>query len=516
MRGNLKGQGIGRGHIDGVLLPGPIGTDFGWYTDDIPIQAQGDLITTYYAGVWHVEAPHGANWLRAGKGRWFAFYHGTTDDMAPADVDPYFGTAIFTRYSTGSDIILLELDGHKTTITTGPLGTDAVGFRNARQRGGWLLYQENGIWRLLKAPSGGYVSITSRVEFVDYAVPVSFGGKVLLLERASGRLTLRYPDSTMGWLIHTDLASDGLVVPDALEFNGKIRVWWSNNQSESASVFATKDIDLNSEQVDLNDVPVNIAPYGRSIPQWAYYTYDAGRKYGNYPQEVLNIAWCSGDSPSDVEKANANDQYVITGLELIGQAKRKAFILCTNDYWNAPPLQDQVNAAIPLCVAYNIRMVVYDEKNEKPTLPEWAFQLIRCFREPDESLNEWVARAEKLIRESRTKEIALLLGVEDRLGQLAPEVIRETALAATELLRKYKQIRLAGWFSYARTAMDASGKHIPPGGAILYPDVWAVVKASYKASEPYAPKDFELPETPPIDPPKPPTTGLLRGRLIHG
>lgn len=296
--------------------------------------------------------------------------------------------------------------------------------------------------------------------------------------------------------------------------DGALCCVWSSKIEQHAGQL-TKALRSVDDPLDtlLASPPVNVAPYGRSIPQWAYYTYDAGRKYGNYPQEVLNIAWCSGDSPSDVEKANANDQYVITGLELIGQAKRKAFILCTNDYWNAPPLQDQVNAAIPLCVAYNIRMVVYDEKNEKPTLPEWAFPMVRCFREPSESLNEWINRVALSLP---TRDCVLLLGVEDRLGQLSPEVIRETALAATELLRKYKQIRLAGWFSYARTAMDANGNHIPPGGAILYPDTWAVVKASYHASEPYNPKDFQIPEIPPIDPPKPPTTGLLRGRLIHG
>jgi hypothetical protein len=171
-------------------------------------------------------------------------------------VDPYIGTAVLTRYSSGSDVILVELNGTQATISTGPLGTDAVAFRNVRQRNGWLLYQASGVWTLV-ALDGEVMPITPRTQYVDYAVPVSMpDGTVILLERANGRLTLRYPNTTLGWLVMEDLRNDGLVVPDAIELGGLVRVAWSNDQSESAAAFARADITLDdATRIDLNEEP---------------------------------------------------------------------------------------------------------------------------------------------------------------------------------------------------------------------------------------------------------------------
>lgn len=299
MRLNLKGQALGRGHIDGHPLPDIGGTDYCWLTEDVPICASGNTIQKYEHGAWAVVEQHGANWLRAGKGRYFSMPG--LGDFAPADVDPYTGTAVLTRYSTGSDIILVELDGTVVNVPTGSLGTDAVAFRNARQRDGWLLYQTTGVWLLRRGAAWPITPIEARTEWVDYAVPVSIGGNPLLLERANGRLSLRYPDTTLGWLVHVDTASDGLVAPDALYINGKVRVSWSNNQSESAAVWAVQDVALDdSKRIDLNAEvlpPVEQVPLLNRTFGLACYTFNNHDTLGNLSLPIRPQGGMLGTSP---------------------------------------------------------------------------------------------------------------------------------------------------------------------------------------------------------------------------
>jgi len=325
MRLNRLGQAIGRGHRDGVVLPsmpGYAGNEYGPVSDTGVIAQMCGTTECAVAqlkagGTWAIQTadaagnPHGANWLRGAQARWFAFYQGVGycntsgpyPDFAPADADQDTGMLALTRYSTGRNIILLALDGTQRTISTGPIGTDAVAFRNIRYRSNWLLYQEQGRGWTLTDPAGHDVVIEPRTEGVDHAVPVPVDdeGTCLLLERANGRLTLRYPDSIFGWLVHEDQSSTGLVAPDAMLWTSGVRVVWSNDQSETAGVFAKRDVALN--QADLIDLNAEALPPLESVPLLnrpfglACYTFNNAETLGNLSLPIRPAAGTLGEGP---------------------------------------------------------------------------------------------------------------------------------------------------------------------------------------------------------------------------
>lgn len=241
--------------------------------------------------------------------------------------------------------------------------------------------------------------------------------------------------------------------------------------------------------------------YHRPVAHFAYYTFDAGRGYGNHPEAVLHAAWC--ETQADVLEANKLGKPVVTSRELIGLATKKAFVMASNDFSGAEPLEDQIAAALPICLALECGLIVYDEHGEEPSnIPAWAVSAVRLFREPNEPIQQYIHRALLAISAVEQERVCGIFGVDDRAGTLTEAKVHETARVIPDIIREAERMSVAGFFSYARSAMQ-DAQHVKPGGGIVYPQAWAYVPASAEASDPIDWSAFTAPEEP-IDPPDPP------------
>ena len=109
-------------------------------------------------------------------------------------------------------------------------------------RGNVLTYRDAAGWHLVDVSSGSAIAFTARTESINWMVPVTLtGGKIALLER-SERLTIRYKDAVLGYVVQS---TPNTFNPDAIELTaGIVRIAWSTTAGKGPTNLQEMDLTL--------------------------------------------------------------------------------------------------------------------------------------------------------------------------------------------------------------------------------------------------------------------------------
>lgn len=282
MRIDRLDRPLGRGHIAGKPFtspwPGAGVTDCCWlddprfpepivicqaYTGDDP--KSGRIVSQLGDG-WEVRDSEGAHTLRA-EGSVYAAWLGARNDVRWSGSPEIWPRpcALATVGNRGEVAVLPGYDDvtHFAVYRGGPsgaklltqhtaqLGGTSLGGWSVRIRDGVVLWQDQGKWFLHDLDGGRQFTIAQRHEHIHYAEHFFINGELYLLE-VSERLTFRKYNETHGHVVESEGETHAPI--GALQPDGKFRVFWSANLSESFEVFKQKDVDLTAPEVDLNAV----------------------------------------------------------------------------------------------------------------------------------------------------------------------------------------------------------------------------------------------------------------------
>ena len=224
---------------DGVLFgQADVGSGFRCYTYTVatpavpPVQvaASGGNVTAAGNSVW-------ARFLTGGTGVTTS-YGGSYPLAALADVSPTGHVVLIQNYQAGRGIQVYSSLGvlqYTADVQINPQG-------NICLRGNVLTYRDAAGWHLVDVSSGSAIAFTARTESINWMVPVTLtGGKIALLER-SERLTIRYKDAVLGYVVQS---TPNTFNPDAIELSaGIVRIAWSTTNGEGADNLQEMDLTL--------------------------------------------------------------------------------------------------------------------------------------------------------------------------------------------------------------------------------------------------------------------------------